>query len=83
MFLGLEKRKGKLLYFFINFKAFSLCLSEINLGFLRPFPHFQQVRGTALARRKRAWVAKFWARQWGQGKTLLIIRYWLLVTGCA
>jgi hypothetical protein len=63
MFLGLEKRKGKLLYFFINFKAFSLCLSEINLAFLRPFPHFQQVRGTALARRKRAWVAKFWAQQ--------------------
>jgi hypothetical protein len=81
MFLGLKKRNNKFNYFFLNFIILYLYLSEIGLGFLIPFPHFQQVRGTVLARRKRAWVAKFWAWQWGQRKTLLIIRYSLFVIG--
>jgi hypothetical protein len=73
MFLYSEKYSDLLNYFFLDIKRFSLCLSEICLGFLILFPHFQQVRGTVLARRRRAWVAKFWAWQWEQVNILLIV----------
>jgi hypothetical protein len=82
MFFCLEKYNNFLDYFFLNFKSLSLYLSEFSLALLILFPHFQQVRGTALARRKRARVAKFWVRQWGQVNTLFIVRYSLLVARC-
>jgi len=76
---GFKKQNNQFNYFLLIFRTVSLYLSGIILTFLISFPHFQQVRGTPLARRKRAPVAKFWAWQWGQGKTLLIVRYPLFV----